>query len=46
MAELIAFAVLLVIVALFVWVYLASDGEGDIVDDEPTLDVQNHVDDG
>lgn len=28
----------------FAFLFLAtfSDGEGDIVDDEPTLDVQNH----
>ena len=27
------------------WFLLASDGEGDIVDEAPTLDTRNHLDD-
>jgi hypothetical protein len=34
----------LLLLAVFVlgWVYVAGDTEGDMVDERPTLDVQNH----
>lgn len=33
---------LLLVVFMLGWVYLAGDTEGDMVDEQPTLDVQNH----
>jgi hypothetical protein len=33
---------LLVLIVMLGWVYLAGDTEGDMVDEGPTLDVQNH----
>ena len=40
MLPVVGFVIVAILVGLFVWLYLASDGEADIVDEDPTLDTR------
>lgn len=45
LTQLVVIGVMLVLIAALVWMWAAGDREGEMVDDDPTLDVQSHIGD-
>ena len=45
LTQLAVIGVMLVLIAGLVWMWAAGDREGEMVDEDPTLDVQSHIGD-